>query len=95
MVTILMISTEMANPGLFKIKLYWNKDYDLITSVHDVTKNILSLDSNYIVDAVMLSCFKFNNLRLAQVTNLKFYTSVVKGLKLKVRKFLGLIPTFV
>ena len=43
----------------------------------------------------MLSCFKFNNLRLAQVANLKFYTSVVKGLKLKVRKFLGLIPTFV
>ena len=28
-------------------------------------------------------------------TNLKFYTSVAKGLKLKVRKFLGLISTFV
>ena len=28
-------------------------------------------------------------------TNLKFYTSVGKGLKLKVRKFWGLIPTFV
>ena len=27
--------------------------------------------------------------------NLKFYTSATKGLKLKVRKFLGLIPTFV
>ena len=26
---------------------------------------------------------------------LKFYTSVTKGLKLKVRKFLGLIPIFV
>ena len=26
---------------------------------------------------------------------LKFYTSVVKGLKLKVQMFLGLIPTFV
>ena len=26
---------------------------------------------------------------------LKFHTSVVKGLKLKVRKFWGLIPTFV
>ena len=26
---------------------------------------------------------------------LKFYTSVAKGLKVKVRKFLGLIPTFV
>ena len=37
----------------------------------------------------------FNNLGLALGTNLKFYTSVAKGLKLKVRKFWGLIPTFV
>ena len=41
------------------------------------------------------SCFKFNNLRLPLGTNLKFYISVAKGLKLKVRKFWGLIPTFV
>ena len=27
--------------------------------------------------------------------NLKFYTSVTKGLKVKARKFLGLVPTFV
>ena len=40
------------------------------------------------------SWFKFNNFGLALGTNLKFYTSVAKGLKLKVRKFLGLIPTF-
>ena len=40
------------------------------------------------------SWFKFNNLGLAVGTNLKFYTSVAKRLKLKVRKFLGLIPTF-
>ena len=38
--------------------------------------------------------FKFNDLGLALGTNLKFYTSVAKGLKLKVRKFLGLISTF-
>ena len=41
------------------------------------------------------SWFKFDNLRLALDTNLKFYTNVPKGLKLKVRKFSGLIPTFV
>ena len=27
--------------------------------------------------------------------SLKFYTSVAKGLKLKIRKFLGLVPAFV
>ena len=41
------------------------------------------------------SWFKFNNLGLARGTKLKFYTSLSKGLKLKVRKFWGLIATFV
>ena len=36
------------------------------------------------------SRFKFNNLGLALGTKLKFYNSVAKGLKLKVRKFWGL-----
>ena len=42
-----------------------------------------------------LPWFKFNNLGVALGTNLKFYTSVAKGLKLNARKFWGLIPTFV
>ena len=41
------------------------------------------------------SWFKFNNLRLALGTNLNFYFSVAKELKLTVRRFWGLIPTFV
>ena len=39
--------------------------------------------------------FKLDNLGLALGTNLKFYTNVTEGLKLNVRKFWGLIPTFV
>ena len=41
------------------------------------------------------SWFRFNNLELALDRNLKFYTSVANGLKLKVRKIWGLIPTFI
>ena len=41
------------------------------------------------------SWFKFNNLELALDMALKFYTSVVKGLKLKIRKVWGIILTFV
>ena len=41
------------------------------------------------------SWFKFNNLGLALGTNLKFCTSVAKGLKLEVRKFWGPNLTFV
>ena len=39
--------------------------------------------------------FKFNNLGLALGTNLKVYTSLSKGLKLKVKTFWWLILTFV
>ena len=40
------------------------------------------------------SWFKFNNSALALGANLKFHTKVPKGLQLKVRKFWGLILTF-
>ena len=41
------------------------------------------------------SWFKFNNLELASGMALKFYTSVAEGLKIKIKKFWWLIPTFV
>ena len=41
------------------------------------------------------SWFKFNNLELALGMTLTFYSRVAKGLKLNVRKFCGLSPTFV
>ena len=37
--------------------------------------------------------FELNNLGLAPGMSLKFFTAVAKSLKLKVRKFLGLITT--
>ena len=48
MVTILM-SAKLATPGILKRKVCWNKDYDIMISVHDVTNEILSHDSNYSV----------------------------------------------
>ena len=41
------------------------------------------------------SWLKFNNLGVALGMALKFYTSVTKELKLKVRKFCELVPKFV
>ena len=37
----------------------------------------------------------FNSLGITLDMRLKFYISVAKGLKLKVRKFWGIIPAFV
>ena len=114
-------------PGLLEIKVFWNKGYDVIVSVQDVTSKILSGVPNYIVDVVIWpkfgnssiaiteviislilyrfdhkncffeewSWFKLNNLGLALGTSLEFYMSLAQGLKVKVRKFWLLIPTFV
>ena len=49
----------MATSGLLKIRVFWNKSYDTIVSVDDVTNKTLSRDSNYIVDVFMW--LKFGN----------------------------------
>ena len=54
-----MMPVKMATPGLLKITVFWNKGYDVIISVDDVTDKILSRDSNYIVDVFMWP--KFGN----------------------------------
>ena len=55
MIIIFMIATL----GLLEIKIFWNKGYDVIISVYDVTNEIISRDSYYIVDVVMWT--KFGN----------------------------------
>ena len=42
---------------ILKIKVFRTKDYDNIISVHDVTKTILSRDSNYIENVILSSKF--------------------------------------
>ena len=63
MVEFLMMSAKLATLGLLKIKVFWNKGYDVITSVCDVTNKILSRDSNYILDVAMWP--KFGNLSIS------------------------------
>ena len=54
-----MMSAKIAFPGLLKITVLWNKGYDVIIFVDDVTNKILWHDSNYIADAFMRR--KFGN----------------------------------
>ena len=62
-VEFLIMSAKLATLDLLEIKVFWNRGYDVITSVFDVTCKILSRDSNYIVDVVM--CPKFANSSIA------------------------------
>ena len=48
-----MMSAKMATPGLLKITVFWNKDYDVIISVDDITSKILWYDWNHIIDVFM------------------------------------------
>ena len=48
-----MILSTLPTLGLLKTKIFRNKGYDVIISVHDITDKLLSRDSNYVVDVAM------------------------------------------
>ena len=67
MVAILMMSQNLANLGLLKLKVFWNKGYNVITFVHRVTNKVLSCDSSHILDLVMRPKFGNYNIPWRQV----------------------------
>ena len=67
MVPILMTPAKLATPDLFKIKIFWNKGYDVIFLEYDVTNKISSPDSNYIADMVMWPKFGNSSISMRQV----------------------------
>ena len=60
-----MISAKMATLGLLKIKVFGNKGYEVMICVHDVTNNIWSRYSNYIIDAITWP--KFSNSTICMI----------------------------
>ena len=67
-IVILMISSKLAAVGVLEIKLFRNKNYDVIISVHDVTKKILLSDPIYIEDiAVLWPIFGNSSISLREV----------------------------
>ena len=67
MVRILTMSTKMAVPVVVKIKVFWNKAYYVLYYGYDVTKKILSHDSNYIMNVVMWPRFSNSNICIRKV----------------------------
>ena len=62
-----MMSAKMAAPGLLKIPVFWNKGYEVIIFVDDVTNKVLSHDSNYTVDVFMWPKFGNCSISVRQV----------------------------
>ena len=67
LVIILMMSAKMATPDLLIIMIFWNKGYDVIILVDDVTNKFLSRDSNYIVDVFMWPKFGNSSISMREV----------------------------
>ena len=61
-----MMSANMATPGL-KLTVFWNKSYDVIIHVDDVTNKILSSDSNYAVDVFIWPKFRNCGISMREV----------------------------
>ena len=43
----------MTTPGLLKIKVFWNKGYDVITSVHTSPTKFYRVSQIILVDVIM------------------------------------------
>ena len=78
-----MISAKLATLGLLKIKVFWDKGYDMIISVH----KILSQNSIYTVDVVMWPKFGNSSNSMREVT----ITSILKGFDQKKNYFLRVL----
>ena len=68
----LMMSVKIFTLGHLKIKVFWNKGYDVIISLHDVTNKILSHGSNHIVDVVMWPKFGNCSISMREVIKKNF-----------------------
>ena len=78
LVKILMISAKLATPGLLKIKVVWNKGYDVISSVDEVINKISSGDSSHIVNVVMWIKFGNPSITMRELVINCFYKNLTK-----------------
>ena len=62
-----MKSAKLATPNILKIKIFKNKDYDVIALDYEVTNKILSHGSNYVVEVVMQIKFGNSNISMREV----------------------------
>ena len=53
MATVWMMSAKMVTLSLLKINVLWNKSYDVIICVYDVTSKVSSRDSNHIEEMII------------------------------------------
>ena len=66
------MSVKLVTLVLLKIKVIWNKGYDVIIYVYDITNKIVSSDSNYITEVIIWPKFGNSSIPMREVINLNF-----------------------
>ena len=66
-IVVILMSAKLATLDPLK-KVFWNKIYDIIIFVYDVTNKILLRNSNYVVDVAMWP--KFGNSIISMKENI-------------------------
>ena len=61
------MSAKLTTLDVLKIKIFWNKDYGVMISVHDITNKTLSRDSNDIINVVMWPKFVNSSIYMREV----------------------------
>ena len=72
MAEFLKMSVKLVTLVLLKIKVIWNKGYDVIIYVYDITNKIVSSDSNYITEVIIWPKFGNSSIPMREVINLNF-----------------------
>ena len=67
MIAILMMSAKLTPLDSLKIKVFWNKDYNIIINIHDVINKILSRDSDCTVDVLLWPKFGNSSISIREV----------------------------
>ena len=83
MLAILTMSAKVITLGLFKRKVIWSKDYDIIISVNDVTNKISSLDLNHIVGVIISFVNSSIFMREVIITSILSYFNLEPSFKLQ------------
>ena len=81
------MQAKVATLGLLKIKVFWNKDNDIIISVYGVINKNLSLESSYIVDVVIWPRFGNSSTSMREV----IISSILQGSGQKNHFFWGVV----
>ena len=73
MAAILMMPSQLVALGLLKMKVFWNKGYNVIIFIYEASNKVLSRDANSTLDVIIWLKFGNSSISIREV----FITSIL------------------